>query len=225
MIIYKITNKINGKIYVGQTIHKLEFRIRQHRNRGKYPIGIALNKYGIDNFDIEIIDRAKSREELDKKEIYWIKYYDCISPKGYNLTKGGEGCVGYKHDEDIKKKLSHIAIKRNQNKEYKAKISSILKRKLSGKNNPNYGKHWSEEVKAKISNSLKGRKVPKESVEKMAKNMIGKNNKAVLCIETNKIYESLGSAIKDMNLKSEASITNAIKSGGRARGYHWKYLK
>lgn len=92
MVIYKFENKINGKIYVGQTVQKLSKRISSHKHPGankNLPIDAAIRKYGIENFSITTIDHANSVDELNEKEKFWIKYYDCISPKGYNLEEGG----------------------------------------------------------------------------------------------------------------------------------------
>lgn len=93
MIIYKIENKINGKIYIGQTIQKLSRRISSHIFPSKENVSVidrAIKKYGIDNFVISQIDHADSIDELNEKEIYWIKYYNCIAPNGYNIEKGGK---------------------------------------------------------------------------------------------------------------------------------------
>ena len=78
MVIYKVKNKINGKTYIGQTIQVLGKRIGQHLKESKNdknnkPFLNAIKKYGIENFDWEIIDEASSLDELDEKEIYWIK--------------------------------------------------------------------------------------------------------------------------------------------------------
>ena len=110
MIIYKATNKINNKIYIGQTIHDLKIRRRQHENAHLYPSSVgsrgifsrAINKYGKENFKWEVIDRAESLEELNKKEEYWIE--KCNSLKeggwGYNIKRGGDN---HKHAERTKK--------------------------------------------------------------------------------------------------------------------------
>ena len=99
--IYKITNKINGKIYVGQTSRPVEQRWQEHKN-GKTnkahtsPLTRAINKYGWENFKTEVIETVNSAEEANIQEQYWIEYYHCAIPKygkncGYNLTLGGEG--------------------------------------------------------------------------------------------------------------------------------------
>lgn len=95
MIVYKIENKINGKIYIGQTVQTLRKRLNQHKCKkyasvGKSIIAQAIQKYGFENFQVDIIGRADSYEQLDVYERVAIKFYDCISPKGYNLTSGGQ---------------------------------------------------------------------------------------------------------------------------------------
>ena len=97
--IYKITNLINGKAYIGQTCQKVETRWAEHK-RGKTstnsPLKRAIEKYGWDNFSKEVIDTADTLEEALEKEIYWIEYYKtCVlvygKEAGYNLSRGGEG--------------------------------------------------------------------------------------------------------------------------------------
>ena len=85
-----ITNLVNGKQYVGQSIH-IKHRWIQHKNsyNNNYPISKAIQKYGRDNFKFEIIENCLP-EELDEKEIYYIKFYNTIVPNGYNVTYGGE---------------------------------------------------------------------------------------------------------------------------------------
>lgn len=99
-IIYKATNKINGKIYIGKT-YNLEKRKKQHIddiNNG-LPFHNALKKYGVNNFEWEIVDKANSDSEIREKEIQWIKKCNsCISfpnSNGYNITLGGEGGISW----------------------------------------------------------------------------------------------------------------------------------
>lgn len=103
--VYLITNKINGKKYVGQTIRPIAQRFREHC-RADSVIGCAIRKYGEFNFTIEHIDTAFSLEELNALEQFWIKEHDSYN-NGYNLTiGGGSGTVGYRHTEDARKKMS-----------------------------------------------------------------------------------------------------------------------
>ena len=91
--IYGIINLVNGKIYVGQTTQSLKQRFGQHA-RAKSYIGNAIRKYGRENFVCEIIEECTTLEELDERERFWIAEFDCIYPKGYNRTPGGDSVRG-----------------------------------------------------------------------------------------------------------------------------------
>lgn len=90
MIIYKITNLFNGKIYVGQTIKTLAERIAQHKCGDLY-IDRAIKTYGIKFFKAEVIEKCANLEELNKREKFWIEELNSKYPNGYNLTDGGTG--------------------------------------------------------------------------------------------------------------------------------------
>lgn len=88
--IYKITNNINGKIYIGQS-NNIQRRFSEHQNRGaasRIPIDVAIQKYGKENFSFEIIEEC-STEQLNQKETYWITYFNSIE-NGYNCSVGGD---------------------------------------------------------------------------------------------------------------------------------------
>lgn len=96
--IYKITNRVNGKMYIGQTRFTIEHRFKQHlknaiRDKRNQPLYRAFNKYGIKNFDIESIEEVNI-EELNEREMYWIAYYNSFK-EGYNATIGGNGTALY----------------------------------------------------------------------------------------------------------------------------------
>lgn len=93
MIVYKVTNKINGHVYIGWSSKTRRQRILVHL-KSKQPFGKALKKYGLNSFTYETIDVADTKEEILKKEIYWIAFYCSHGPNGYNLTDGGEGVCG-----------------------------------------------------------------------------------------------------------------------------------
>lgn len=89
-IIYKITNKVNGKSYIGQTRYTIEFRWKQHQHKKDNTyFHNAIHKYGIDNFSIEILEECNI-EDLNSREIFYIAKYNTFD-KGYNLTIGGDG--------------------------------------------------------------------------------------------------------------------------------------
>jgi group I intron endonuclease len=116
-IIYKITNKINSKIYIGLTTMELKERWACHRTEAKKNnqtlLYKAIRKYQETNFIIEQIDTAENQMELEQKEIFYIEKFNSISPNGYNLTVGG--IVSTKQSNDTKNKKSIAQKKRHQN--------------------------------------------------------------------------------------------------------------
>lgn len=134
-IIYKITNKTNGKCYIGQTIQKLKYRWKSHckksSNKPQYAINYAIKKYGPGNFIIEQICECNNQFELDNKEIEYIKFYNSIidNKKGYNLTSGGQSRGKASKETKIKLSLSHIgkSTKLQFTKDVCKKISIALK--------------------------------------------------------------------------------------------------
>ena len=95
--IYKISNTINNKKYIGKTSNSIEYRWKQHlysykdSSKKHYHLYAAMNKYGIDNFFIEEVGKY-SEDSLNYWETYWIKYYDSYN-NGYNMTLGGDGTI------------------------------------------------------------------------------------------------------------------------------------
>ena len=91
--IYKTTNKVNNKIYVGKKISDV-FIGEKYLGSGKY-LKSAVKKYGRNSFTVEMIDTAESNEELNEKEIYWIEKLNCRDHLvGYNISVGGDGVSG-----------------------------------------------------------------------------------------------------------------------------------
>lgn len=164
MIIYMAENRTNGKSYVGQTVGSLRRRKQEHincslNNNDNLYFHNAIKKHGVGAFDWTVLDRCDNTKDLSKLEIYCIKLYDTFE-KGYNLTCGGGGSLGFNHSEESKlrmslakkgKKPSEETIRGRRNK----KVSEELKRKLSkmnkGKNHPMYGTSLSEKTLKKLS--------------------------------------------------------------------------
>lgn len=103
--IYKVTNIVTGKVYVGQTKYKLSERFAWHKsrarnNKGHAPLLKAIREYGETNFSIEALEENVSQDNVDDCERYWIKKCNSLFPDGYNLQIGGKdttrfGAKGY----------------------------------------------------------------------------------------------------------------------------------
>ena len=146
MIIYKATNKINNKVYIGQTRHSLETRKLCHlkcaRNGGNTHFYQAIRKYGEDAFIWEIICSTGSKEILNELETYYITQYDSIH-NGYNMVDGGNNNI-----MDIESvKTHHDEVMRSP--EVRNKISVTMKKLRAERG-------FSEETRKKISEKLKG---------------------------------------------------------------------
>jgi len=157
--IYKVTNKTNGKIYIGQTWLTLRKRWRFHSNdkSGCIKLRTAIKKYGINSFSINLITLCGTQESADYWEDYFIKHYDAIK-NGYNIKEGGSRG---KWSEESKMKLS----KSNMGH----LVSNETRKKLSVSHS---GKEFSEKHKQNISRSHMGKIHTQETKEKMR----GENN-------------------------------------------------
>ena len=169
MIVYLITNKINNKRYVGITIRSIQERFLQHstpNTKNKSAINDAIKKYGKENFDVVQLDTACSLEELKQKEIYWIEKLGTFQCE-YNLTKGGDGMLGYKFKDSSKEKIKKSCIERMKNENVRKHLSEKTKQYFQ--NHP--------EQKLIISRQQKERAaagISKETCEKISKALFGK---------------------------------------------------
>src|ERR1035437_435355 len=121
MIIYRITNKINGKIYIGQTIGSIQKRWKEHRYFKRVSaISGAIKKYGEENFEIKTVVRCLNIDEMNHRETYYIKLYKSMYPVGYNLRSGGSNS---QHSEKTKQLLRKANIGKKHKSETKMKMS------------------------------------------------------------------------------------------------------
>ena len=234
--IYKITNTVNGKAYIGQTIHDAEkTRIRQHLNgKGNECLKNAVKKHGIEVFTYEILHDGILPEFLDMLEIEEIAKHNCVRPNGFNLTHGGDGGIpseetrrklseskkGEKHNnygktpsEETCRRISEANTGKKRSKETCRRISESKK----GEKHPNYGKPLPEETKQKMSeakkdenNPMYGRKHSEEHRQKISKAITGKKRSEETC-------RRMSEALKRFYLseKSEETcrkISEAIRS-------------
>lgn len=154
-VIYLITNKVNGKSYVGKTKQPLKQRFKQH-SRTDSLIGKVIRKYGAENFSVEVLEECATPEQLNEREKFFIAALNCKVPHGYNRTDGGDGVAGYTPTPQHRANISAALSGRHLSPEY-CKNISISK---SGENHPNYGKHRSAQTKAKLRIARLGEKNP-----------------------------------------------------------------
>lgn len=103
-VIYKLTNKITGKIYIGKTVQKFEQRCKAHKYKSCTALNNSINIHGWDNFNKEIICNALDEKYLAHLEEYFIKLFDCMAPKGYNIIEIDKGLNRY--TQETKDKIS-----------------------------------------------------------------------------------------------------------------------
>ena len=143
--VYKITNNISGKSYVGLSVDIFR-RWKQHSNTWEAKkrwsaIKAAISKYGIENFTFTVIEEC-SKEKLSEREIHWIKELNTLAPNGYNRTAGGDTGI----TKETAVKIAKVRKERGTNKtsdETKAKLSAI------GKGRPQSEEHVKARAKSR----------------------------------------------------------------------------
>jgi group I intron endonuclease len=220
MIIYKSTNKITGKVYIGQTTKNLEKRIKGHVNESKKdknrPFLSSINKYGVDNFVFEIIDFADNLNELNDKEIYWINFYNSVSPNGYNVTGGGQGdkTIGTK---ELGKRISE-GLKNSEKWQTLLNDDEYLKKREEKFINSSKGKKFSSEHKEKIWEKNKERilKFNKSTSKKWI--VVDKDNNIIRITGKEEYFINLGMDTGDVSRMSK--ILSQGKNRKRYNGYY-----
>ena len=228
--IYKIRNIVNDKTYIGQTVdyekrkssHLTALRANRHNN--KY-LQNSWNKYGESVFEFSVVIECDV-DELDVFEIRYIQQMDTLVPKGYNMTKGGEGARGLRWSQESKNARS-IA----------------MKGKRVGQDAPFYGKTFTPETLEKMREATSalwqndeyrqrqiqshtGLKQSEETKRKRSEALKGrtqnKNAHRYRCVETGVEYDSVGQI--DLGFKfCRTSIHRACVRGIKAYGYHWEF--
>lgn len=191
--IYSITNKINGKRYIGSAVN-INSRLRTHRsllNRDCHcniKLQRAWNKYGSDSFSFDVIEYVENKTDLIIREQFWIDNLDAASKKNYNILANAGSSLGYKHTEESNAKRSASLKGRPRAPEVVAKMGRKHSKETIEKIRAGVtGKKRSPEViakmkllspsleqRAKISATLMGRKRTPESIEKSRIASIGR---------------------------------------------------
>lgn len=246
--IYKITNTINGKVYIGQTTDynnrkTQHLRTLRHNNHANIHLQYAWNKYGEENFVFEIIEET-SPENLLYREDYWIQYYNSdVGDYGYNIVSKNRT---YKSNAYSRPYESYVVLLNNDEvfetaymagNKYNidnSSISKCCKGKLNFAGIINGVKYvW--RLKSDYDKMLK--EEIKEIIDKVNSMKPKTTGKKVVCIELNEIFESIMEASRILKERgfvhvSPSSLADNLKERCSHGGYdsngnplHWKYLE
>lgn len=204
-IVYKYTNKINGKVYIGQTLHPKQ---RKENHKCALTNGLfhkAIRKYGWDNFEYEVLcvvkkpDYREVKELLNRVEVLFISHYDSFN-NGYNMTIGGDQVMkSRKHTEETRVKISEIK-----------------------KGTPawNKGKHMSPETRAKMSKANQNKVFSDETRQKLRDNAI-----ITKVLIDGVIYPSLIKASSLLDLNYTTLVNYLHRGKTRYKGHSISYVK
>lgn len=205
-IIYLIENQINGKKYVGLTTRNLQIRWKEHTRHYSQVIDKAIQVYGEKNFTIKQLEECPD-EELDKRETYWIKYFNSAN-NGYNLTQGG----------------------RNENMVY----NSVNFEKVGQLWKEGYGQKAIKDILGinveTVHNYLLKNGITEEDIKERHRQLIGKSkSKKIVQLDSNdniiKIWDSITS-IDKAGVSSRATVNRCLKDPKKiSNGFKWKYYK
>lgn len=202
--IYKITNKINGNIYIGQTRQSIETRWKDHiRSSSKThkdyncPLHLAIAKYGEDNFIIEKIEEC-DENILDEREKYWINKYNSYY-KGYNASLGGSGHIKYNYDKIVNYYLQHNYSLIDTCKHF----------------------HIYDQI---VYNALRSKNI--DYITLQNKTIKNKYNKKILLVEKQLIFNKISDIDKYFNKTAHPNIRRCLNGiTKKAYGFHWKEIE
>ena len=208
--VYKITNAINGKFYIGMTKRALSKRWSQHLYASKKDsnysrIAKAIRKYGRDNFSIEVIESLGSLDEMKAAEIRLIA---SLNP-AYNVTSGGDGAPGHTMSDEAREAARQRALG----------------------NKLNLGRKWTDAQKKAMSEKRKGCRAPKPTklmISVRAENMrraAAKARKKVICLSDGRVYNSAKEA--SLSYGFHTATVSSVCTGHRkaARKLKFAYLE
>lgn len=229
--VYKITNTENGKLYIGITQKGYKRRFLDHlwqsrkSRKSCRALYAAINKYGENSFKVDLIETCKNRDELNEREIFWIKELNTLSPNGYNLTKGGD--AGVMSDETKAIMSERMKGIKPDEKVYQAMLKARLDpvREARRLNNLRIAMNRPE-VRLATSERQKGVKKSLSHTIAIRKAIASR----IKCIETGVEFDTVSSAAEWIRGTTEykastGKICRALKrSDYTAYGYHWERL-
>lgn len=202
----------NGKRYIGQTCLVPEKRWNNGHGYDQCTyMHRAIEKYGWDSFRHDILCVVHSRKLANLFEQHYIDKFNTFDERyGYNLTKGGQGVVGCVWDEERKKERS---------------------KKISGKGNPMYGRHHSEEVRRKMSENRKGKYISPEMREFRTNVLLEANKKRQtpirqLDMDGNVVatYEGISAASRITGINHSSIANCCLGKRDKTHGFRWEYI-
>ncbi len=223
--IYKITNKINNKSYIGQSVN-IKRRWAEHRllhRDESLSLKRAMRKYGIENFTFEVLEKC-SIGELCEKEVHYIQE---LKPE-YNRCAGGLGSYGHCVSPEVKEILRKKGKNQWQSMSPEQQKEQI-KNNLKG---PRKGHPVSEETRAKLRAANLGKKQSRETIEKRIKTIreSGRkrdnagNRKPVYCLELDLTFESVKQAAEYIGV-TPSCLSGQLKGRYKTtKGYHFTYV-
>ena len=217
--IYKTTNLVNGKIYIGQ--HKAEKYDKSYYGSGKI-LKLAIDKYGIENFSNTVLCYCESKKELDKLERQLIKQYNSTnSDIGYNIAKGGDGGDTFSNmsESDKLKRLENLRINGFFTTATKEQQSAMSKKSWETRRK-NGNDKFSEDSKLKMRNSHLGKTLTKEQIDKSVKSRKGykHSEETKLKISKSNKGKNKGKIVSDT---TKDKIRNAVT--GDKNGFYNKH--
>jgi group I intron endonuclease len=240
VIIYKLTNIVNGKEYVGQTIHTVEERWKEHVAESKIKrsndrlLCKAIRKYGEDNFVKTVIDTASSLEELNKKEQEWIATLNTFrfgGGNGYNMNIGGGSNSGYKQTEEVirkkVKKQSRPIICIETGNVYTSSVEAakaigvsygLINNVVNGRKDTAKGLHF-ESLDLETKEKANSRKQKREKITTKRFTF----GRPVICLNTDEEFSSVKEAARKLGV-AENNMTFHLQGKQRTmKGMIFKY--
>ena len=206
--IYKITNKVNNNIYIGQTSRTVEERYREHLSSAfsknlDQPLYRAMRKYGKDAFEVVTIEEC-SVEDVNNREIYYINKYDSYND-GYNATLGGDGKPVNDYKQLARDFLNSGLSITQYSKEYHLKVSTI-RNALNTSNLMDEYREKHPEYNTRFNT--------------IAVKMLDQESNQVI-----NIFESIRKALNYLNVDEDKGHIKAVCNGKRnsAYGYKWQF--
>lgn len=193
--------------YIGATTQGVQTRINEHMRKENSAVYDDLNKYGLDNFNVKVIDTAKDINELMDMEYYYVIKYNSLYPNGYNQCLGGGTTKGYRHTEEAKRKMSTTK---------KAKGSMV------GEKNHFYGKQHTAETRQRMKESWteERRLKASEHSKNIDRSYIMKK---VINLDTLEVFDSIKQAA-DWAGVSDSNISAVCRGKSKTSGgYRWGY--